>query len=104
MAYQVYFGDLTEENQALVLALLKFKEETESLEPGEAELLYALRGSSTPTPIPPEDQGSRHRQPGGGGRPGGGRRGGSRRGGRHSNNGGSSNGGSNGGGEPPSAN
>ena len=87
MAYQVYFGDLTEENQALMLAVLKFKEAADALEPGEADVLYAIRGSSTPTPIPPEESGARFRQGGnsggsGGGGAGGGRRGGSRRGGR----------------------
>jgi|SaaInl4_100m_RNA_FD_contig_31_2414976_length_541_multi_4_in_0_out_0_2 hypothetical protein len=96
MAYQVYFGELAEENQALLLAILKLKEESDSLEEGEAELLYGLRGSSTPTPLPPEEQQSRQRAGGGGG--GGNRRGSGRRGGQrsHSNNngGGSSSSGS----------
>ena len=61
MAYQVYFGDLTEENQALTLTLLRLKEEANALEPGEAELLYSLRGSSTPTPYPPLEEPARHR-------------------------------------------
>ena len=93
MAYQVYFGDLTEEIQALLLTVLKLKEETETLEPGEAEMLYALRGSTTPAPVPPDEQPSRaQRQPGAGG---GGRRGPSRRGSRSRGSGG---GGSSGGG------
>ena len=53
MAYQVYFGNLTEENQALVLTLLRLKEESGKLEPGEAELLTTLRGSAEPLPPPP---------------------------------------------------
>ncbi len=67
MAYQVYFGDLAEENQALVLTLLKLKEEAGELEPDEAELLYKLRGSSTPTPYPPLEDPPRQRPGGGGG-------------------------------------
>lgn len=98
MAYQVYFGDLTEENQGLLLAVLKLKEEAGTLEKEEATVLYAIRGSETPTPLPPEEQPQRHRQGGGGG--GGGRRGSSRRGGSRgqSNNGGSSSRGGDGGG------
>ena len=61
MAYQVYFGDLTEENQALTLTLLRLKEEANALEPGEAELLYTLRGTSTPTPYPPPEEPARQR-------------------------------------------
>ncbi len=53
MSYQVYFGDLTEENQALVLTLLKLKEEAGQLEPGEAELLFSMRGTSAPSSYPP---------------------------------------------------
>jgi hypothetical protein len=83
MAYQVYFGDLAEENQALVLAVLKFKEESGTLEEGEAELLYRLRGSSTPSVYPPlEDAPQQPRQnsrPSGNGG-GGGRRPSARRG------------------------
>ena len=45
MAYQVYFADLTEENQALMLTILRLKEEGGRLEPGEAELLASLRGA-----------------------------------------------------------
>ena len=43
MAYQIYFADLTEENQEWVLALLSLKEESGKLEPGEEELLAQLR-------------------------------------------------------------
>ena len=67
MAYQVYFADLAEENQALILTLLKLKEEAGELEPDEAELLYKLRGSSTPTPYPPLEDPPRQRPGGGGG-------------------------------------
>ena len=91
MAYQVYFGELAEENQALVLTILKLKEEAEALEPGEAELLYSLRGSWTPLVPPPEEHAPRQRSGGGGG----GRRGSGRRGQRsHSNNNGNNSGGS----------
>jgi hypothetical protein len=109
MAYQVYFADLTEENRGLVLAILKLKEEADTLEPGEADVLYELRGSRTPAPIPPEESSPRQRngnQGGGqgssqgGGQSGGERRGQSRRGGSrprggNPNTGGSSSGGSN---------
>ena len=61
MAYQVYFSNLVEENQALVLTLLRLKEEANALEPGEAELLYQLRGSTTPTPYPPAEEPAKHR-------------------------------------------
>ena len=44
MAYQVYFADLTEENRALVLTLLRLKDEAGTLKPEEAELLLRLRG------------------------------------------------------------
>jgi hypothetical protein len=95
MAYQVYFAELAEENKALMLTILKLKEESDALEPGEAELLYTLRGSSTPTPLPPEEQPSRQRTGGGGG--GVNRRGSGRRGGQRpsSSNGGGSGSGSN---------
>ena len=43
MAYQVYFADLTEENQALIFALLRLKEESGKLEPAEEELLAKIR-------------------------------------------------------------
>ena len=43
MAYQIYFADLTEENRALVLTLLRLKEESGRLEPGEEELLAKMR-------------------------------------------------------------
>jgi hypothetical protein len=62
MAYQVYFADLDEENRALILTLLKLKEEANELEPDEAEMLYALRGSKTPTPYPPMEEPQRQRQ------------------------------------------
>ena len=96
MAYQVYFSELAEENQALMLTILKLKEEADALEPGEAEILYALRGSASPTVLPPEEHPPRQR-PGGGGAN---RRGSGRRGQRpHSNNtGGNSGGGGTGGG------
>ena len=55
MAYQVYFGDLTEENRALILTLLRLKEESGRLEPGEAELLTTMRGSAEPLPPPPPE-------------------------------------------------
>ena len=87
MAYQVYFADLTEENQGLLLAVLKIKEENGTLEPDEAQLLYGIRGSETPAPLPPEEQQQRHRPSGGQGG-GGGRRGPSRRGPRNQSNGG----------------
>jgi uncharacterized membrane protein YgcG len=91
MAYQVYFAELAEENKALMLTILKLKEESDALELGEAELLYTLRGSSTPTPLPPEAQPSRQRTGGGANRRGSGRRGGQRS--SSNNGGGSSNGG-----------
>ncbi len=50
MAYQVYFADLSEENQALTMALLRVKEEAGAIEPDEAKLLEELRGSPTPWP------------------------------------------------------
>ena len=77
MAYQVYFGDLAEENRGLLLAVLKLKEEAGTLEPDEAQVLYAIRGSDTPPPLPPEEQPQRHRQNNSG------RRGSSRRGPRN---------------------
>ncbi len=52
MSYQVYFANLAEENAALTVALLRLKEETNRLAPDEAQLLYALRGSETPTAMP----------------------------------------------------
>jgi hypothetical protein len=64
MAYQVYFGDLTEENRALVLTLLRLKEEANALEEGEADLLYGLRGSTTPTPYPSAEEPARHNRQG----------------------------------------
>ena len=69
MAYQVYFADLTEENRSLVLTLLRLKEESGKLEPGEEELLAKLREEAAalpqsvfpetlPTPVP-QRQGQR---------------------------------------------
>ncbi len=68
MAYQVYFADLTEENRALVLTLLRLKEESGRLEPGEEELLAKMREEAAllpqsefadaPAPIP-QRQGQR---------------------------------------------
>ena len=63
MAYQVYFADLTEENQSLVVTLLRLKEESGKLEPSEEELLVKLReeaaalpqsafADAPPTPMP----------------------------------------------------
>ena len=43
MPHQIYFADLTEENQALVLTVLRLKEESGRLEPGEEELLAKMR-------------------------------------------------------------
>jgi hypothetical protein len=106
MSYQVYFANLAEENAALTVALLRLKEETNRLAPDEAQLLYALRGSETPTAMPPVDEQAQagpgssggRRSRGGGGGGGGGRRGGGR--GRRGGGGGASNGGGgNGGGE-----
>ena len=50
MAYQIYFADLTEENRALVLTLLRLKEESERLEPGEEELLAKVREEAAQLP------------------------------------------------------
>ncbi|MBM3939897.1 MAG: hypothetical protein FJ318_03190 [SAR202 cluster bacterium] len=44
MAYQIYFADLRDENQALLLTLLRLKEEAGRLEPEEAALLSTMRG------------------------------------------------------------
>ena len=71
MSYQVYFGDLTEENQALILTLLRLKDEAGQLSPDEQVLLVQLRGTAEPTtyvtPEPPGPIGGGRR--GGGGRP-----------------------------------
>ena len=75
MAYQVYFADLTEENHGMLLAILKLKEEAGTLDQDEAELLNSIRGSDTPTAVPPEEQPQRHRPTSGGGRRGSSRRG-----------------------------
>lgn len=50
MPYQIYFADLTEENQALILAVLKLKEESGKLEPEERELLAKLRADAAQLP------------------------------------------------------
>ncbi|MBL75823.1 MAG: hypothetical protein CL763_02735 [Chloroflexi bacterium] len=50
MAYQIYFADLSEENKALTLTLLRLKEEAGTIESDEAKLLEELRGSPTPWP------------------------------------------------------
>ena len=50
MSYQVYFADLSEENRALSMTLLRLKEEAGEIEPEEAKLLEGLRGSPTPWP------------------------------------------------------
>ena len=73
MAYQVYFADLTEENRALVLTLLRLKEESGKLEPGEEELLAKLRAEAAllpqsefaeaPPPQTPQRQGQRRSFP-----------------------------------------
>ncbi len=99
MAYQVYFAQLEEENKALMLAILKLKEEADALEPGEAELLYGLRGSATPLALPPEVHSARQRSGGGGGnRRGSGRRSGGGQRPQSNNSGGSGNSGGGGGG------
>ena len=69
MAYQVYFADLTEENKALILTLLRLKEESGRLEPGEEELLAKMREeaallpqspfSEVQAPAPPRQSGRR---------------------------------------------
>ena len=53
MAYQVYFADLTEENKALILTLLRLKEESGRLEPGEEELLAKMREEAALVPQSP---------------------------------------------------
>ena len=50
MAYQVYFADLSEENKALSMTLLRLKEEAGTIEADESKLLEKLRGSPTPWP------------------------------------------------------
>ena len=69
MTYQVYFADLTEENKALILTLLRLKEESGRLEPGEKELLAKMREEAAalpqsafaevPPPPTPQRQGQR---------------------------------------------
>ena len=74
MSYQVYFADLDEENQALVLALLRLKEESGKLEPGEEELLAKLRAEAALLPqaafaeLPPPAPVQQQQQRQGGGR------------------------------------
>ena len=48
MAYGVYFANLTEENSALLLTLLRLKKEAGRLEAGEEELLAQMRGQEPP--------------------------------------------------------
>ena len=60
MAYQVYFANLSEENKALTLALLRLKEEAGGIEQDEARLLEELRGSPTPWPQAPDEPAPRH--------------------------------------------
>jgi hypothetical protein len=52
MSYQVYFTDFTEENNSLVMAILRLKEEAGKLEPDEREMLNNVRGSLPPMPEP----------------------------------------------------
>ena len=65
MSYQVYFADLTEENKALILTLLRLKAESGRLEPEEREMLTRIRGSeSRPAPdhvMPRRGSGGRRR-------------------------------------------
>lgn len=71
MAYQVYFADLSGENRALTMTLLRLKEEAGEIEPDEAKLLTELRGSPTPWPAIAEDPPPRqHFNRAGGGRRG----------------------------------
>ena len=60
MAYQIYFADLTEENRALVLTLLRLKEESGKLEPGEEELLAKMREEAA---LLPQSEFSEVREP-----------------------------------------
>ena len=60
MVYQIYFADLTEENRALVLTLLRLKEESGRLEPGEEELLAKMREEAA---LLPQSEFSEVREP-----------------------------------------
>jgi hypothetical protein len=53
MSYQVYFTDFTEENNSLLIAILRLKEEAGKLEPEELEMLTSFRGNLPPMPEPP---------------------------------------------------
>ena len=50
MSYGVYFADLTEENDSLLLTLLRLKKEEGRLEQGEEELLAQMRGRAASGP------------------------------------------------------
>lgn len=52
MSYQVYFTDFTEENNSLIIAILRLKEEAGKLEPEEMEMLTSVRGNLPPMPEP----------------------------------------------------
>ncbi|MDA1215356.1 MAG: hypothetical protein O2812_00590 [Chloroflexi bacterium] len=52
MSYQVYFTDFTEENNSLIIAILRLKEEAGKLEPEEIEMLTSVRGNLPPMPEP----------------------------------------------------
>jgi hypothetical protein len=52
MSYQVYFTDFTEENNSLIIAILRLKEEAGKLEPEELEMLTSVRGNLPPMPEP----------------------------------------------------
>ena len=62
MAYQIYITDYTEGNQAMVLALLRLKEEAGKLEPEEGPLLARLKSSAIdafpegPQRVPPRQR------------------------------------------------
>ena len=70
MSYQVYFADLSEENKALTMTLLRLKEEAGTIEPDESKLLEKLRGSPTPWPQTVVDEPSPRFYGRGGGRRG----------------------------------
>ena len=70
MSYQVYFADLSEENKALTMTLLRLKEEAGTIEADESKLLEKLRGSPTPWPQTVVDEPSPRFYGRGGGRRG----------------------------------
>lgn len=70
MSYQVYFADLSEENNALTMTLLRLKEEAGTIEEDESKLLEKLRGSPTPWPQTVVDEPSPRFYGRGGGRRG----------------------------------